>query len=90
MNSVFFTIYDDLRARIGVEQGVGNYGTAVYDRLSNDWIIIESVAEGTVPVTLPTILPSGRAYHSRHLILPHADELPVSQGEGSCTRRTIR
>ena len=67
--SFFVTIYDDgSPARIGVEQGLGDKAQAYFDKLIGAWIIVEFLADGTLPSTLTTILKDGVTWHSRHTL----------------------
>lgn len=87
--SFFVTVYDDgSPARIGREQGVGDKARPYFDKLTGAWIIVEFIADGTIPSTLTTILKDGVTWHSRHT-LDALGTLIASQQTGFCERKTI-
>lgn len=84
--SFFVTVYDDgSPARVGIAQGVGDKAQGYFDKLTAAWIIVEFVADGTLPSTLTTILKDGAAWHSRHT-LDNMGNLIATQESGFCSK----
>lgn len=87
--SFVVTVYDDgTVARIGREQGAGDKAQAYFDSITGAWIVVEFIADGTLPSTLTTILKDGRTWHSRHTMDVGGGIVP-SQMSGKCLRRSI-
>ncbi len=87
--SFIVTVYDDgSPARIGREQGIGDKGQAYFDKVTGAWIVVEFTADGTLPLSLTTILKDGVAWHSRHS-LTVSGEIWASQMSGKCSRKSI-
>ncbi len=74
---------------MGQEIGVGNYVDGYLDPISKNWIFIELIAQGTLPISMTTIRANGEAVHSRHSF-DLSGQLVVSQGRGQCSSRAIR
>lgn len=75
ISHLVITIYDDgSPAHIGEEQGVGDFGTAVFDPVTGAWVVVEGIERGKVPIALTTILSNGKAWHSRQPV----DRPPVT------------
>jgi hypothetical protein len=86
----YITIYDDgSPARIGREQGVGDKAQTYFDKVTEAWVIVEFVDDGTLPSTLTTVLRDGIGWHSRHTLATDGTLL-ASQQSGACNRRWIK
>ena len=82
----FITVYDDARpSRIGTGIGIGDQARAYFDELTKAWIVVEFIADGTLPSTLTTILPNGKAWHSRHT-MDVLGNVSASQMVGICAQ----
>ena len=83
---MFFKICGDgSRARVGVQQGVGDKADAYYDSVTGSWVIVEFIDHGKIPSALTTIKRDGVAWHSRH-----TEGMPEpSQVIGTCDRKSI-
>ena len=82
----YITVEDkSLSTRVGTSIGIGNYAQAYFDDLHKVWIIVESIAGGTLPSTLTTVKPDGGAVHSRHTILD-SNKVMHSQSTGTCIK----
>lgn len=83
------TVYDDGSPdRIGREQGIGDKAQAYFDPVTGAWIVVEFIADGTLPSTLTTILRDGKAWHSRHTMDSLGNIVP-SQMPGTCARKSL-
>ena len=82
----YITVEDkSLSTRVGTSIGIGNYAQAYFDDLHKIWIIVESIAGGTLPSTLTTVKPDGGAVHSRHTIFD-SNKVMHSQSTGTCIK----
>ncbi|NQV80918.1 MAG: hypothetical protein HQ495_10220 [Alphaproteobacteria bacterium] len=85
-DQLYITVYDDgTPARIGTQWGIGNKALVYADPLNDAWVVVELNTDG-LPDTLTTIMPDGRAIHSRHTIDVFGLVLVPSQTEISCRR----
>ncbi len=83
---LYITIYDDgSPARIGVEWGIGSKALVYNDPMNDGWVVVELNGIG-LPQTLTTIMPDGRAIHSRHSTDLSGTVIGPSQTEISCRR----
>ena len=59
---------DNSTARVGTGINIGSISTAYFDRMTGVWIILEYIANGSLPSTMTSVSPNGRAVHSRHTV----------------------
>ena len=82
----YITVEDkSLSTRVGTSIGTGNYAQAYFDNLHKIWIIVETIAGGTLPSTLTTVKPDGGAVHSRNTIF-NSNKVMHSQSTGTCIK----
>ncbi len=83
---LYITVYDDgTPNRIGVEWGIGSKALVYNDPMNDGWVVVELNGIG-LPQTLTTIMPDGRAIHSRHSTDLSGTVIGPSQTEISCRR----
>ncbi len=89
-SSFVITSYEENHtARIGIEQGVGNKAQSFYDSVTDSWTFIEYFDNGTLPLSIITILNNGKAWISRHSVIV-SSEVYAFQNEGFCKHRLIK